>query len=56
MMPNGGLRTVESGLEAYGNKNDPVIAETWTKYRKSHNQGVFDVYSPELVAARSQES
>ena len=52
MMPNGGLRMVETGLEAYGFKLDPAIAETWTKYRKSHNQGVFDVYTPEIVAAR----
>jgi formate C-acetyltransferase len=52
MMPNGGLRMVESGLEAYGYTIDPAVAETWTKHRKSHNQGVFDVYSPEVVAAR----
>jgi formate C-acetyltransferase len=52
MMPNGGLRMVESGLEAYGYKIDPAVAETWTKHRKSHNQGVFDVYTPEIVAAR----
>ena len=52
IMPNGGLRMVETGLEAYGYKLDPAIAETWTKYRKSHNQGVFDVYSPEIAAAR----
>jgi formate C-acetyltransferase len=52
MMPNGGLRMVEAGLEAYGFKIEPAVAETWTKYRKSHNQGVFDVYTPEIVAAR----
>jgi formate C-acetyltransferase len=52
IMPNGGLRMVETGLKAYGYKLDPVIAETWTKYRKDHNQGVFDVYSPEIAAAR----
>ncbi|HVI50167.1 MAG TPA: formate C-acetyltransferase [Candidatus Sulfotelmatobacter sp.] len=52
MMPNGGLRMVESGLEAYGYTIDPVVKEIWTKYRKSHNQGVFDVYSPDILAAR----
>jgi formate C-acetyltransferase len=52
IMPNGGLRMVETGLDAYGFKLDPAVAETWTKYRKSHNQGVFDVYSSEIVAAR----
>ncbi len=52
IMPNGGLRMVENGLEAYGFKIDPMISEVWTKYRKSHNQGIFDVYSPEVFAAR----
>jgi formate C-acetyltransferase len=52
IMPNGGLRMVESGLEAYGFAIDPVVKEVWTKYRKSHNQGVFDVYSPDVLAAR----
>ncbi|TCZ64884.1 formate C-acetyltransferase [Roseicella aquatilis] len=52
IMPNGGLRMVENGLEAYGFKPDLAVREVWTKYRKSHNQGVFDVYSPDIVAAR----
>jgi formate acetyltransferase 1 len=52
IMPNGGLRMVESGLEAYGYTIDPVVKEVWTKYRKSHNQGVFDVYTPDILAAR----
>ncbi len=52
IMPNGGLRMVEVGLEAYGFKIDPVVKEIWTLYRKSHNQGVFDVYSPDVLAAR----
>jgi formate C-acetyltransferase len=52
IMPNGGLRMVESGLEAYGFKLDPLVAEIWTKYRKSHNQGVFDAYSPDIVKCR----
>jgi formate C-acetyltransferase len=52
MMPNGGLRMVETGLAAYGYTIDPAVAETWTKHRKSHNQGVFDAYPPDVVAAR----
>ena len=52
IMPNGGLRMVEAGLAAYGFTLDPVIKEVWSKYRKSHNQGVFDTYTPEILAAR----
>ncbi len=52
VMPNGGLRMVKSGLAAYGFTLDPVIDEIWTYYRKSHNQGVFDVYPPSVLAAR----
>lgn len=52
IMPNGGLRMVEAGLAAYGFELDPAIKDIWTKYRKDHNQGVFDVYSPEILAAR----
>jgi formate C-acetyltransferase len=52
IMPNGGLRVVESGLEAYGYQMDPQLKAVYSKYRKDHNQGVFDVYSPELLACR----
>lgn len=52
IMPNGGLRMVEAGLDAYGFKIDPMVKEIWTLYRKSHNQGIFDVYSPDVLAAR----
>jgi formate C-acetyltransferase len=52
IMPNGGLRMVEAGLHAYGFAIDPAVKEIWTKYRKSHNAGVFDAYSPEILAAR----
>ncbi|WP_319775288.1 formate C-acetyltransferase [Breoghania sp.] len=52
IMPNGGLRMVEGGLAAYGYELAPEVKEIWSKYRKSHNQGVFDVYSPEILAAR----
>ena len=52
IMPNGGLRMVETSLKAYNYAMDPKVEEIWTKYRKSHNQGVFDVYSPDILAAR----
>ncbi|PTV96538.1 formate C-acetyltransferase [Rhodobacter aestuarii] len=52
IMPNGGLRMVETGLKAYGFEPDATVSEIWTKYRKSHNQGVFDTYSPDILAAR----
>ncbi len=52
IMPNGGLRMVENGLNAFGFHLDPTVKEIWTKYRKDHNSGVFDVYSPDILAAR----
>jgi formate C-acetyltransferase len=52
IMPNGGWRMVVSGLAAYGRKPDPRIAEIFTKYRKTHNDGVFDAYTPQIRAAR----
>jgi formate C-acetyltransferase len=52
IMPNGGLRVVEAGLEAYGYEIAPELKAVFTKYRKDHNQGVFDAYSPELLACR----
>ena len=44
-MPEGGIRMVESSCEAYGFKCDPLVSEIFTKYRKTHNQGVFDAYT-----------
>jgi formate C-acetyltransferase len=52
IMPNGGLRMVEAGLAAYGYEPDPLVHEIFTKYRKTHNAGVFDAYTPEILAAR----
>ncbi|WP_113701229.1 formate C-acetyltransferase [Nonomuraea lactucae] len=52
IMPAGGLRMVENSLAAYGYKLDPSVKEIFTKYRKTHNDGVFDAYTPEIVAAR----
>ena len=53
IMPNGGLRMVEKSLAAYGYGMDPVVREIFTKYRKTHNDGVFDAYPAEVLAARS---
>lgn len=52
IVPFGGIRTVKAGLEAYGYKLDPQTEEIFTKYRKTHNDGVFDVYTREMRLAR----
>lgn len=50
--PKGGLRMVKNALEAYGYEVDPLTEEIFTKYRKTHNEGVFSAYTPEIRAAR----
>jgi formate C-acetyltransferase len=52
IFPFGGLRMVEAGLKAAGFDADPAVHETFTKYRRSHNDGVFDAYTPEIMNAR----
>lgn len=52
LQPFGGIRMAESALAAYGYTIDPEVEEIFTKYRKTHNQGVFDAYTPEMKAAR----
>jgi formate C-acetyltransferase len=52
IFPFGGLRMVEAGLKAAGFDADPAVHEAFTKYRKSHNDGVFDAYTPEIMNAR----
>lgn len=52
LQPFGGIRVSETALEAYGYEIAPEIHELFTKYRKTHNQGVFDVYTPEMKKAR----
>lgn len=52
IMPEGGVRMVESACKAYGFECDPKVSEIFTKYRKTHNQGVFDAYTSEMRAAR----
>jgi formate C-acetyltransferase len=53
IMPNGGLRMVLSSLKTYGYDPDPHVVETFTKYRKTHNEGVFDAYTADVRACRS---
>src|SRR6476469_1447529 len=52
IFPYGGLRMVEAGLKAAGFPADPQVHEAFTKYRKSHNDGVFDAYTPEIMRCR----
>ena len=52
LQPFGGIRMAEGALNAYGYEIDPEVKEIFTKYRKTHNQGVFDVYTPEMRKAR----
>ena len=53
LQPFGGIRMSEGALEMYGYQIDPSVKEIFTKYRKTHNEGVFDAYTPEMRAARS---
>ena len=52
LQPFGGIRMSEKSAEAYGFHVDPEVSHIFTEYRKTHNQGVFDVYTPEMRAAR----
>lgn len=52
IMPFGGWRLVETSLETYGYPVDPMLRRVFTDFRKTHNQGVFDAYSPAVRAAR----
>ncbi len=52
IMPFGGIRVVQSSLEAYGYQLDPQTAAIFSQYRKTHNDGVFDAYTEEMRRAR----
>lgn len=52
LQPFGGIRMAETACKSYGYEVDPEVTEIFTKYRKTHNQGVFDVYTPEMRKAR----
>ncbi len=53
MMPNGGWRMVETAIKEAGKEIDPEVKKIFTKYRKTHNDAVFDMYTPRIRAARS---
>lgn len=52
LMPFGGLRVAEDALKAYGYEIAPEVHEVFSKYRKTHNEGVFDAYTPTVKKAR----
>ena len=54
IFPSGGLRMVEAGLKAAGFDADPAVHQTFTQYRKTHNDGVFDAYTPEIMRCRAR--
>ena len=53
IMPNGGIRIVEKSLAAYDRKLPDNLSDVYHKYRRTHNDGVFAAYTPEIRAARS---
>jgi len=53
IMPNGGWRMVLSSLETYGYEAPQSVVDAFTKYRKTHNDGVFDAYTADIRACRS---
>ena len=52
IMPFGGIKMVEGSCQIYGKKLDPEVKKIFTEYRKTHNQGVFDVYTPDILRCR----
>ncbi|MBD8514390.1 formate C-acetyltransferase [Photobacterium sp. WH24] len=52
IIPNGGIRMVESSCKAYDRELDPQVKKIFTEYRKTHNQGVFDIYTPDIMKCR----
>ena len=53
IMPQGGFRMVLGALKTYGYEPDPHVVEAFTKYRKTHNEGVFDAYTAAIRRCRS---
>ena len=52
LQPFGGIRLAQNACRENGYEVDPSVVEIFTKYRKTHNEGVFDAYTPEMRAAR----
>ena len=53
IMPNGGFRMIVNALKTYGFEPDPHVVEAFTKYRKTHNDAVFDAYTEDIRRCRS---
>ena len=53
LQPFGGIKMAEQALNMYGYEIDPQVKEIFTKYRKTHNDGVYDAYTPEMRRART---
>ncbi|WP_153446877.1 formate C-acetyltransferase [Vibrio algicola] len=52
IIPNGGIRMVEGSCKAYGRTLDPQVSKIYSELRKTHNQGVFDIYTPDIMKCR----
>ncbi|MEQ4515658.1 MAG: pyruvate formate lyase family protein, partial [Pantoea agglomerans] len=52
IIPYGGIKMVEGSCKVYGRELDPSLKKIFTEYRKTHNQGVFDVYTPDILRCR----
>lgn len=52
LIPFGGIKMVENSCKAYDRTLDPSLKKIFTEYRKTHNQGVFDVYTPDILKCR----
>ncbi|MGL5187447.1 MAG: formate C-acetyltransferase [Plesiomonas shigelloides] len=52
LIPFGGIKMVEGSCKVYGRELDPTVKKIFTEYRKTHNQGVFDVYTPDILRCR----
>lgn len=52
LIPFGGIKMVEGSCKVYGRELDPQLKKIFTEYRKTHNHGVFDVYTPDILRCR----
>ncbi|MEZ9526628.1 formate C-acetyltransferase [Enterovibrio norvegicus] len=52
LIPNGGVRMIEGSCKAYDRELDPIVSKIYSEYRKTHNQGVFDIYTPDIMNCR----
>lgn len=52
ILPYGGIRMVEGSCKVYGRELDPQISKVFNEYRRTHNSGVFDIYTPEILKCR----